>query len=56
MIQNVIVLHLTTPLEIAIKRMIKYQVYALPVVDNKRHILGSVTFDDLSEQLAAKFM
>ncbi|MBI3385457.1 CBS domain-containing protein [Candidatus Gottesmanbacteria bacterium] len=54
MTQNVVVLHLTTPLELAIKRMIKYKVFALPVVDNHRRILGVVIVDDLTKQLSAK--
>ncbi len=54
MSQNVVVLHLTTPLELAIKRMIKYKVFALPVVDGHRRLLGIVIVDDLTKQLSAK--
>src|SRR3990167_6159757 len=49
MTQNVIVIHLTTPKEIAIKKMLKYQLYALPVLDDKKSILGIVTLDDIME-------
>lgn len=54
MIQNLVVLHLTTPEQIAIKRMLKYKLHALPVVDEKRKILGIVSFDDLAEQVMPK--
>lgn len=55
MIQNVIVIHLTTPLEIAIKKMLKYRLSALPVVSQKKEILGIITFDDLTDELIKKF-
>ncbi|MCS7093371.1 MAG: CBS domain-containing protein [Patescibacteria group bacterium] len=54
MVQNVIVIHLTTPEEIAIKKMLKYKLYALPVIDEKKRILGIITFDDLSLKLLEK--
>ncbi len=47
MIQNVIVVHLTTPLEIAIKKMLKYKVNSLPVINEKKNILGIVTIISL---------
>lgn len=47
MAQNVVVLHLTTPAEIALKRMEKYRLSALPVIDNSHNILGVVTLIDL---------
>lgn len=49
MIPNVIVAHLTTPEEIVVKKMLKYRVQALPVIDNDQKILGIVTFDDMTE-------
>ncbi len=49
MIQNVIVIHLSTPEEIAIKKMLKYRVYALPVINKDKHILGIVTYDDVAD-------
>lgn len=49
MIQNLIVIHLTTPLEIALKKLIKYKLFALPVVNKRKNLLGVVTFDDVSE-------
>lgn len=54
MISSVVVLHLSTPIDIAIKRMLKYKIEALPVINNKKEILGIVTFDDVAEQLLNK--
>jgi CBS domain-containing protein len=51
MIPNVIVISLTTPKEIALKKMIKYKLYALPIINEKREILGIVTIDDLLEKM-----
>jgi len=50
MITNLIVLHLTTSKEIAIKKMIKYKLTTLPVIDNQKRIVGIVSFDDLFEE------
>lgn len=47
MIQNPIVIHLTTPKEILIRRMIKYQLHVVPVVTEKGHIIGVVKVDDV---------
>lgn len=49
MIQNLIVIHLTTPKEIALNKMFKYRINTLPVIDKDRQLLGIVAFDDLSE-------
>ncbi len=56
MTPSVVVVHLTTPVEIAIKRMLKYKIEALPVIDDKKQILGLVTFDDLAESMLEKFV
>lgn len=56
MVQNIVALHLTTPLEIAVKRMLKYKLRALPVIDERRQILGIVTFDDLTESVLPKVL
>lgn len=49
--QDMVVVHLTTPLSIAIKRMLKYKIYALPVVDNAKQMLGILRFNDVAEDL-----
>lgn len=56
MTQNVVVLHLTTPAEIALKRMEKYRLSALPVIDNAHNILGIVTLTDLIELFLNKII
>jgi len=50
MITNLIVIHLTTSKEIAVKKMIKYKLTTLPVIGNQKRIVGIVTFDDLFEE------
>src|SRR3990167_9022164 len=47
MIQNVVVVHLTTPGEIALKKILKYKLSALPVINNDKQIVGLVTIVDL---------
>lgn len=52
--QNVMVIYLTTPRSIAIRRMLKYKLRSIPVIDNHRKILGIVTFDDVVEPILEK--
>ncbi len=54
MTQNVSIVHLKTPKEIAVKRMLKYKLTAVPVIDNSKKILGIITFDDVTEYLIDK--
>jgi CBS domain-containing protein/sporulation protein YlmC with PRC-barrel domain len=49
---NVVIIHMTTPKEIAISKMLKYKLQSLPVIDNNKHLLGIVTFDDLANPFA----
>lgn len=49
MTSNVIAVYLTTPEEIVFKKMLKYQIHALPVINSKKHLLGIVTFDNIAE-------
>lgn len=49
MIHNVIVVHLTTPEEIAVKKMLKYHLVALPVIDINKKMLGIITLDDVDD-------
>ncbi|NTU73812.1 CBS domain-containing protein [Candidatus Roizmanbacteria bacterium] len=49
MVQDVVVIHLTTPEELALKKMLKYRIQALPVIDRTKQILGILSFDDLTE-------
>jgi CBS domain-containing protein/sporulation protein YlmC with PRC-barrel domain len=50
MITNLVVIHLTTSKEIAIKKIIKYKLSTLPVIDHEKRIVGIVSFDDLFEE------
>lgn len=52
--QNVVVLHISTPREIAIKRMLRYKLAAIPVSDGEKHILGVVMLNDLVETIVDK--
>lgn len=51
MVQNPITLQLSTPLELAAKKMLRYKFSALPVIDADKKMLGIVTLDDLSDYL-----
>lgn len=52
--QNVVVIHLTTPKEIAIKKLFRYKLYALPVIEGDKKMIGIVTYDDLVEDIIEK--
>lgn len=55
MVNDVIVIHLTTPKEITTKKMLKYKLSALPVIDSHRKLLGIIMFDDLVEEVLEKY-
>lgn len=52
--QDVVAAHLTTPQEIALKRMLKYKLYALPVIGENKKMIGVITFDDMIEDIEEK--
>ncbi len=52
--QDVVVIHLTTPKEIATKKLLRYKLYALPVVEGNKRIIGIVMYDDLVEDILKK--
>lgn len=52
--QNLILGRLTTPKEIALRRMIKYSIYALPIVDENRKLLGIVSLQNVAEDLVGE--
>lgn len=54
--QNLVVIHLSTPQEIALKKMLRYKIYVLPVSDGERHILGVVLFNDLAESILGEYV
>ena len=49
--QDMVIVHVTTPLSIAIKRMLKYKIYALPVVDHNKQMIGILRFNDVAEDV-----
>lgn len=55
MAQNLIEIRLSTPIEIAIRKMLRYRLPALPVIDNEKHILGILTFDHVAKYIQKKF-
>jgi len=48
MTQNLIVIHLTTPVEIAMKKFLKYHLSSLPVINQDKRLEGIVNFDDIT--------
>lgn len=49
MTPDVVVVHLNTPLKLVFKKLIKYKISALPVINIKKEIVGLVTIDDIGE-------
>ena len=54
MIRNAIVVHMHTPTEIAFKKMTRYRIRYLPVINEDKNILGIVTLDDVARELFVK--
>jgi len=54
MIENPITVHLHTPLHSVARKIIKYKVSALPVVNEYKKIIGIVTFDDITQYFLEK--
>ena len=55
MITDVIAINLSTPEEIAISKMLKYKLYAIPVIDREKHLLGIITLDAITGFLLERF-
>jgi len=49
MTTRIVTATLSTPLEIAYRRIVKYKITAIPVIVDERQMLGVVTIDDISE-------
>ncbi|HLL60988.1 MAG TPA: CBS domain-containing protein, partial [Candidatus Nitrosocosmicus sp.] len=47
--QNLIIVHLKTALQIVLRKLIRYKIFAIPVIDENKKMLGIVTIDDISE-------
>jgi len=54
MIQNLIVAKLATPIELVIRKIVRYHLPAIPIVNNNNLMLGIVTFDDVADIIAKK--
>lgn len=48
--QNLVLGRLTTPKEILFRRMVKYKLYAIPIVDDNRELLGIISLQDILEE------
>lgn len=55
MASRVIVANLNTSVEVATRRMMKYKISALPVVDHEKRIIGIVSMNDLLEGRVVRF-
>lgn len=51
MTQNLIVIHLTTPVEIAMNKFLKYHLSSLPVINQEKRMEGIVNFDDITNYI-----
>ncbi|OGK34116.1 hypothetical protein A3A46_00740 [Candidatus Roizmanbacteria bacterium RIFCSPLOWO2_01_FULL_37_13] len=54
MTQNVIVVHLTTPVEIAMRKMFKYKLVHLPVIDDEKRLQGIISIADTGNYFLQK--
>jgi len=54
MVQNTIVVHLHTSLHTVFRKLIKYSISAMPVIDNDKKIIGIITIDDIGHIFLGK--
>lgn len=54
MIPEPIVVLLTTPIEVVMYKLLKYNISALPVINRDKKILGIITIDDISDLILKK--
>ncbi len=55
MTQNLSVIYLTTPEIVVLRKIVKYKLNSLPVVDKDKHILGIVRFDDVIDSFLSTY-
>jgi len=48
--QDLITIHLNTPEAIVLRKLVKYKLYCLPVINKENKIIGVVTFDDVIDR------
>lgn len=49
MSQDVVVSHITSSKEIVLKKMFKYKLHTIPIINDKKNILGIVDLDDVAD-------
>lgn len=49
--QNLVVIHLTTPIEIAMKKFLKYRLSALPVTNQEKRMEGIVNLENITNYI-----
>lgn len=54
MLPEPIVALLTTPVEVVIYKLLKYNISAIPIINREKKILGIITIDDVSEIILKK--
>lgn len=55
MTQNIVSAQLKTPLEVVVKKILKYRLPGIPVIDNNRQIVGIITFDGIADLIESRF-
>lgn len=55
MTSRLITASLTTPVEVAYRRMVKYKLETLPVIDESKKILGIISDDDIAEVVIRQY-
>lgn len=55
MTQNLSMIYLTTPEIVVLRKIVKYKISSLPVVDKDRRILGVIRFDDVIDSFLREY-
>lgn len=53
--QNLSMIYLSTPEIVALRKIVKYKINNLPVVDKDKHLLGVVRFDDVIDLFLSQY-
>lgn len=54
MTRKVVVAHEDEPVDVVARRINKYEISGLPIVDNKNNVKGMITAEDISRLIYAK--
>lgn len=52
--QNIVSVQLKTPLEVVVKKILKYRLSCVPVLDGNQQIIGIITFDGIADLIEAQ--